>query len=159
MFRIVSGLYDVPLDGPKPWFDQRRRLKKLPRLEKPFFSIRFVRFTPPVKRAVGCAQSMAEAFELPRRALPRPWMCACALPRATMRSAAACSTSSLALNTTTESQLSLQLEQHADGHVSQTHSGGRASRTAGPSSRSSLSQYQGDLIAHAPSGSNRTCLT
>ena len=54
---------------------------------------RFVRFTPPLKRAVGCPQAMAEAFELPRRALPRPWMCACAHPRATMRSAVACSTS------------------------------------------------------------------
>ena len=56
-------------------------------------AIRFLRFTPPLKRAVGCAQSMAEAFELPLRALPRPWMCACAQPRATMRSAAASSTS------------------------------------------------------------------
>ena len=78
-----------------------------------------MRFIPPVKRAVkragGCAQSMAECFELPRRALPRAWMCACAHLRATMRSAAACSTSSQALNTTTVSQLSLQLEKHADG--------------------------------------------
>ena len=82
---------------------------------KALLSIRFLRFTPPVKRAVGCPQAMAEAFELPRRALSRAWLCACANPRATMRSAAACSTSSLAFHTTTVSQLSLQLEKHADG--------------------------------------------
>ena len=63
-----------------------------PRKALLFHKVRAI-YTPAQTRCRGCPQAMAEAFELPRRALPRPWMCACALPGATMRSAAACSTS------------------------------------------------------------------
>ena len=59
-----------------------------PRKALLFHKVRAI-YTP----SQNALSSMAEAFELPRRALPGPWMCACALPRATMRSAAACSTS------------------------------------------------------------------
>ena len=90
-FGTVSGLFDVPLDDPKQRFSQKLRMEtpEFPaKGPKQAFRVRSVRLPSPVDfKDVAMVDGCMRA----PRALHRPTARPHAHPRATMRTAAACS--------------------------------------------------------------------